>query len=72
MTCIRTNGAIVCVPQVFRLPLANGRRVFMEWHSHLGPAFFRDRAGRREMAVWWCDLDITQALDWFIDRGGRA
>lgn len=47
MTCVRIPGGIVCLSPFFRLRLADGSCVFMEWHNYCGPTFFRDRAARR-------------------------
>lgn len=58
--------------RVFRLPLASGGRVFMEWHSYFGPTFYRDRACRREIDGWWEQPEICDALEWFQDRGKVA
>lgn len=44
MTCHRIADGIICVSPFYRLPLSDGTHVFMEWHSYLGPTFFRDRA----------------------------
>jgi hypothetical protein len=59
-------------PRVWRLPLASGGRVFMEFHSYLGPSFFRDHACRREIETWYEDPEICAALDWFVQRGKVA
>ena len=59
-------------PQVWRLPLASGGRVFMEFHSFTGPYFFRDHACEREIEDWYEDAEIVAALDWFCARGKRA
>ncbi|MET4696687.1 hypothetical protein [Endozoicomonas lisbonensis] len=66
--------AIVCGVNnpFYRLPLADGRRVFMEWHSYLGPTFYHDRHRRREIDDWWEDELINEALEWFQNRGNRA
>lgn len=71
MPCIRIANGVICLPGVFRLPLADGRRVFLETH-YLGPAFFRDRAGLREIEDWYDDPLIYQACGWFYGRGQRA
>lgn len=71
MPCIRMPGRIICMPRTFRLPLADGRHVYLEAH-YLGPAFFRDRAGQREIEDWYDDPLIVQACDWFYGRGERA
>lgn len=65
---------ISCVTgfNVFRLPLAGGGRVFMEWHRYFGPSFFRDRECRREIENWYEDAEICDALEWFQSRGNRA
>lgn len=72
MTCIRILGGIVCLSPFYRLPLADGRRIFMDWHNYCGPIFYRDRDARREVAEWWNDPLICEALDWFTGRGNRA
>lgn len=72
MTCIRIPGGVVCVSPFFRLPLADGRRIFMGWHSYCGPTFYRDRDEQREIIEWWNDPLICAALEWFIGRGHRA
>lgn len=72
MTCIRLHSAIVCVSPFFRLPLADGTRVFMDWHSYCGPTFYRDRLQNRLIDDWWESPLICEALDWFCKRGNRA
>lgn len=72
MTCTHIGNAIICHNLFYRLPLADGRRVFIEWHSYLGPTFFWDKMARREIENWWDQPLINDALQWFIDRGGRA
>lgn len=57
---------------VWRLPLASGGRVYMEFHSYFGPSFFRDRACRREIDEWYTNPEICAALDWFCKRGKVA
>ena len=59
---------ICWLPRVWRLPLADGRRVFMEFHSYLGPSLFRDRACRREIETWYTDPELVAAVDWFVQR----
>lgn len=68
----RYGRAIVCTTPFYRLWLADGRHVFMDWHDYCGPMFYRDRASRREIEEWWEDPKICDALDWFIKRGKRA
>ncbi len=58
--------------RVFRLPLASGGRVFMEWHRYFGPSFWRDRACTREIETWYEVPEICSALDWFVARGKVA
>lgn len=72
MTCIHHRGTIICVSPFYRLPLSDGRRVFMDWHWFGGPTFYRDRAERRVIEDWWDDPLICAALDWFTGRGNRA
>jgi len=72
MTCIRIPNGFVCRSPQFRLPLANGGRVFMEWHNYCGPHFTHDKAGDREVESWWENELIIDALTWFQKRGNRA
>ncbi len=72
MTCIRILGGIMCVAPFHRLRLSDGRYVFMEWHSYLGPTMFHDRAARRHVEDWWDDIPICEAVNWFAQRGERA
>ena len=72
MTCTKFSGAIVCVSPTFRLRLADGRCVFMDWHNYLGPTFFSDKACVRLIAEWYGDALISDALGWFCERGHRA
>lgn len=72
MTCVRIEHGFVCGSPFYRLPLADGTRVFMSWHNYLGPIFFRDRAERREIENWYENPRIIEALDWFCTRGHRA
>jgi len=72
MTCITFSGAIICVIPTFKLRLADGRHVFMEWHNYLGPTFFLDRACVRQIENWYENHFICDALDWFCKRGHRA
>jgi len=64
--------AIVCTTPFYRLPLADGRRVFLEWHSYCGPTFYHDRSAGRVIWEWWENELICDALKWFCDRGHRA
>lgn len=77
MACIYFSGrgfrGYICgVPLLFRLPLADGGRLFMEWHNYHGPTFFRDRQCVREIQDWWDNPLICDALDWFCKRGNKA
>lgn len=58
--------------RVWRLPLADGRRVFLEFHSFTGPYLFRDAACTREIEDWYEDPLLVQAVDWFVQRGKVA
>ncbi len=63
----------VCgINPVYRLALGDGRRVFMEWHSYLGPTLFYDRQLHREIENWFEDSQICEAVRWFQDRGEKA
>ena len=66
--------AIVCGVNnsVYRLPLADGRRVYMEWHRYCGPTLYLDRQFKREIDDWWEDDLICEAIEWFQNRGNRA
>ncbi|KGF65595.1 hypothetical protein [Pseudomonas lutea] len=72
MACMRIEHGFVCGSPFFRLPLADGTRVYMSWHSYLGPLFFRDKHERREIEDWYESPLICDALDWFCKRGNRA
>lgn len=72
MTCIRTNWGFLCINLVYRLRLADGRRVFMMWHSYCGPTFYRDAACNREIDNWWDSKLIVDQLGWFVNRGKLA
>lgn len=56
----------------FRLRLNDGGYVYMVWHHVCGPAFYRDRATRREIIDWYRDKQIGAAFAWFLCRGERA
>jgi len=72
MTCHRIGGAIVCISPFYRLPLRDGTHVFMEWHSYLGPTFFRDRNRTRIIEDWYEDPRMVEACEWFTGRGNKA
>ena len=72
MTCVAFHGGIYCYSPSYRLRLLDGRYVYMDWHSHLGPSFFRDRALARPMDGWWDDDMMCAAAAWFANRGCRA
>ena len=73
MPCIRAGTSIICFSAGwYRLRLRGGGYVFMEWHRYLGPIFFKDRAGEREVTFWWENEEICEALDWFQNRGYLA
>lgn len=44
----------------------------MDWHRYLGPIFFKDKLGIRELEDWYEHDDICQALAWWIDRGEKG
>lgn len=74
MSCIAFSfrgfrGWICGIPTVFRLPLSDGRRVFMEWQSYGGPTFYMDLDCVRIIYDWFDDPAICEALNWFIKRG---
>ena len=66
------RGFICGFNPVYRLPLADGRRVFMEWHRYCGPTLYHDRNMRREIDDWWEDQQICDAVEWFQNRGNKA
>ena len=77
MACIHwrcgDSSVYVCgINPVYRLPLADGRRVYMEWHSYLGPTLFYDKRGQRMIDDWFQDPQICEAVQWFQDRGEKA
>jgi len=77
MTCIRIPNGIMCLSPTFRLPLADGTHVYMEWHNYCGPTFFADKACRRQIDDWYEEPNergyyIRKALQWFVNRGERA
>lgn len=75
MPCIRiASHTILCVGYgPFRLPLADGRRVFVEFDSHYKfPFVTRDRWQNREIEDWYKDRHICNAIDWAAGRGYRA
>lgn len=72
MTCVRIGGAIVCYQPFYRLRLQDGTCVFMEWHSYLGPTFYRDRKCNRIWEDWYDNPLVCGALDWFTHRGNKA
>lgn len=77
MVCIKygsshSEGFVCGYNRVYKLPLADGRRVFMEWHRFLGPTLFHDRNRHREIENWFEDQQICDAVQWFQNRGNRA
>ncbi len=72
MTCIPIAYGVICMSPSFRLPLSDGSRVYMEWHSYCGPTFYRDKYMNRIIEDWWESPAICAALDWFISRGKKA
>lgn len=56
----------------YRLRLADGTCVFLDWHKYLGPEFFHDKALERAIENWWENDLICDQLDWFIKRGEKA
>ena len=67
-----SRGFICGFNPVYRLPLADGRRVFMEWHRYCGPTLYRDRNMQREIEDWFEDEQICDAVHWFQKRGNKA
>lgn len=62
-------------PAPTRLRLADGAYVYMEFHEQLGPIFYRDRLGRREIQLPklndFTDLAM-HAFDWWMERGKKG
>jgi len=70
---INAGTSIICFSAGwFRLRLASGGYIYMDWHRYLGPTFYSDRAGNRYIDEWWENPEICEALDWFQNRGNRA
>jgi len=44
----------------------------MEWHSYLGPVFYKDKNRYRQIEQWYENAKIVRALEWFERRGNRA
>ncbi|MFV7439662.1 hypothetical protein ACLPJF_22085 [Pseudomonas vlassakiae] len=72
MTCVPIGVGYVCFSPAHRLRLADGTCVYLNWHSYLGPTFYRDRCEQREIEDWYENPLIVDALDWFCKRGHRA
>ena len=74
MTCIDIGNGFVCVNtnRYNRLRLSDGGYVYMDWHSYLGPTFYKDRAAMRELEEWYEDDNIVSALTWFVERGNKS
>lgn len=49
MTCIRTQNGIMCVPDSFVSLEPYGAKVWCEYHSYTGPAFFRSERAIKEI-----------------------
>ena len=74
MGCTIYTNNIVCnhTAGTYRLPLADGTRVYMDWHTYLVPIFFKDKGCTREIKDWYENPLICDALDWFQKRGNKA
>lgn len=74
MPCKIYQNMIVCNPTAgtYRLPLADGTMVYMDWHYWLGPIFYKDKNCLREIEDWYNNVLICDALDWFQKRGYKA
>ncbi len=72
MPCIRIPNGTITYSNRYRLRLADGTCVFVDYHDYLGPQIFRDRNGYREIEEWWDNPLMCDALDWFTGRGKRA
>ena len=58
--------------EFYRLRLADGTCVFMEWHQYCGPVFYHDKNEKRPIENWWDNELICDQLDWFCNRGKMA
>ena len=56
----------------YRLRLADGTCVYMNWHNYLGPEFYHDKCEKRPIADWWENKLICDQLNWFCGRGNVA
>lgn len=74
MGCEIYQNMFVCnhTAGTYRLPLADGTRVYRDWHDYLGPIFFKDKMCLREIEDWYNNELICDALDWFQKRGNKA
>ena len=72
MPCVPIKNGIMCISPLFRLPLEDGRRVYMSWHSYCGPQFYHDKYESRPIDDWWEDSVICRAVEWFQGRGCKA
>lgn len=74
MSCTIYPNLIICnhTAGTYRLPLADGTRIYMDWSIYVGPIFFRDRMCQREIEDWYENPLICDALDWFQKRGNKA
>lgn len=55
-----------------RLRTKAGDYVFLDWHDYLGPTFYRDRTGNREILISCVDMTFYDAFDWWYTRGKRG
>lgn len=74
MGCEIYQNTIVCnhTAGTYRLPLADGTRVYMDGHDYLGPIFFKDKMCLREIEDWYNNELICDALTWFQKGGNKA
>jgi hypothetical protein len=73
MPCIKIPNGFVCGYYPFaRLPLRDGRRVYIVWHIWMGPLLFHDKNQQKEILDWYEDEAIVEAVNWFHNRGCRG
>ena len=74
MSCAIYPNMEVCnlTAGTYKLPSADGTRVYMDWHDYLGSIFFKDKNCTREIVDWHNNPLICDVLEWFQKRGNKA
>lgn len=72
MTCVKILNGYVCVSPSYKLRLADGTRVFMEWHRYCGPEFYYDKSHNRIIDGWYENELFADAVSWFVGKGYKA